>query len=216
MVRSIKSKNGTSYVLCVSCSILAFTHFSHTSHIHHFTIHNIFQIVSAVLRVAFIWFGISGNFGAGGRTGSSILMLGKRVGGCGSCGGLGSWGIWGILTFFIKDNDFDIDHIRFNQIFNWSSKLRLALYCGGSGRFGIFISATFVGVKLNFGIKISIHKLILDKSMIMFGILKEGIGSIGNQTSGQSMDKLHEYESYVSFVHFPHLSDRFVEKSIKI
>jgi hypothetical protein len=92
----------------------------------------------------------------------------------------------------------------------------LALNCGGSGKFGIFTRATFVGVKLNLGIKMSIHKLTLDKSIIMFGILNDGIGNMGNHISGHSIDKLHEYESYVSFEHFPHLSDRFAEKSIKI
>jgi hypothetical protein len=91
-----------------------------------------------------------------------------------------------------------------------------ALNLGGSGRFGIFNKAIFVGVKLNLGSKISIHKFTLDRSIIIFGILNDGIANIGSHISGQSIDKLHEYESYVSFEHLPHLSDRFTEKSIKI
>jgi len=91
-----------------------------------------------------------------------------------------------------------------------------ALNFGGSGRLGIFTNAILVGVKLNLGSKISIHKLTFERSMIIFGILNEGIGMIGNHISGQSIDKLHEYESYVSFVHLPHLSDGLTEKSINI
>ncbi|MEI8253548.1 MAG: hypothetical protein WCG25_07595 [bacterium] len=94
------------------------THFSPTSHIHHFTIQIIFHINSAVFRVAFRVLDISGNFGAGGSTGSSRLTVGNRVGGCGSCGGFGNSGIVGILTSFINANDSDIDHIRSNQSFN--------------------------------------------------------------------------------------------------
>jgi|GEM_PF-6088861 len=178
--------------------------------------HIIFQMNSAIFNVVFNVVGISGNFGAGGKTGNSRLTVGNRVGGSGNCGGFGSSGILGIFTSLRKDKDSDMFAMRSSHNFNWSSMLIFALYCGGSGRSGIFINAIFVGVKLNLGNKISIHKFMFDKSIIIFGILNDGIGNIGNHISGQSIDRLHEYESYVSFEHFPHLSDRFTEKSIKI
>jgi len=156
------------------------------------TIHNIFQIVSAVFSVALILFGISGSLGAGGKIGNSIFIIGRRVGGCGNWGGLGNSGISGRFTLLIEESDGNIKDIRFNHNFSWSSNVMFTLYFGGSGKFGIFTSATFVGVKLNWGSRISIHKFILDRSIIMFGILNGGIGMIGNHTLGHSIDKLHE------------------------
>jgi hypothetical protein len=125
-------------------------------------------MVSAILSVAFILLGISGILGAGGRRGNSISILGRRDGGVGKSGGLGKRGRSGIEK----------------------SKSISILYCGGSGRSGNFNNAILVGTKLNLGSKISIHKFILERSSMMFGILKGGMGRIGNPILGHNMDKL--------------------------
>jgi hypothetical protein len=64
------STHGTLYVLCVNCSILAFTEPSQTSQIPDLMIQRIFDNIFAILTITVIWFGSSGIFGAGGRIGS--------------------------------------------------------------------------------------------------------------------------------------------------
>ncbi len=87
----LNASNGcTLRVLCVSCSILVFTHFSHTSPIPFFTIQRILPIVLVIFNVADMAGDIRGTFGAGGRVGKFISILGMNDGNSGSLGGAGN------------------------------------------------------------------------------------------------------------------------------
>ena len=75
--------------------ILVFTLFSPTRPIHHFTIqYKSLKKLTTLIAVS-ISGAILGSFGAGGRTGSSILILGTKEGNSGRVGGAGSKGIVG-------------------------------------------------------------------------------------------------------------------------
>lgn len=88
------------------------------------TIQNIFPIKFATLRTPFISGSIFGIFGAGGKTGRSILKLGINDGGSGKTGGSGMIGIVG------KD-------IHLKKLISSPYMIsRSTSMVGGSGRFG--------------------------------------------------------------------------------
>jgi len=131
----------------VSCSILVFTLDSPTSPIPHLTIqYNSLKKLTALITVS-ISGAIFGIFGAGGRTGNSILMFGINEGNSGRVGGDGNNGIVG--------NERGIcTHIPINNlsnkidIFSRSAADIFALITilGGCGRFGNSKRGTDVGV----------------------------------------------------------------------
>ena len=129
------------------------TPFSPTNPIPHLTIQNTFPIHSATLRMALISGNIFGIFGAGGSTGSSILIVGINDGGSGSVGGSGMTGIVGNESHFIKFISNPYIMSRFTSI------------VGGSGRLGICGNGILIGTKFIFGKVIVIPSSICDISI---------------------------------------------------
>ncbi|MBU1758970.1 hypothetical protein KKG31_07805 [Patescibacteria group bacterium] len=123
-----------------------------------------------------------GILGAGGITGRVTLTFGIKDGNSGNCGGLGNMGTLGTVRFLVNPIS------RSNPSLYWKSK-NIAI-SGGLGRSGIFGNVMLMGLKLKFGNVISIHKLIWERSMKMFGILKLGILRTGR--FGQRKLRLHD------------------------
>ena len=148
-------------------------------------------ILFARFRIFEILSGSCGNFGAGGKIGSSKLIWGRRLGNSGRFGGSGNNGISG----------------------SSKSRSNLSPIDGGVGRFGILGNSILSGTKLNFGSVISIPRLILERSIIRFGSFIFGIGSGSTFNPQQRKLNLHAYWSYASWVQVPHLAVQFAEKS---
>ena len=108
---------------------------------------------SATLRTPFISGSIFGIFGAGGKTGKSILKLGINDGGSGNVGGSGIIGIEG--------NDIHSKKlISSPYIISRSTSI-----VGGSGKFGNCGREIFVGIKFIFGKMIFMPSSICDMSI---------------------------------------------------
>ena len=140
----IESNGSTLRVLCVSCSILVFTHFSHTRPIPFLTIHKIFPIVLVTLSVEVIAGAIRGTFGAGGSVGRLSSMLGINDGSSGSLGGDGICGILGRFTLY---------HI-----------VKSIFAVGGAGNVGSAGRGMLFGTNCTFGKRTSIPRRILLRS----------------------------------------------------
>jgi hypothetical protein len=173
IVKSKLSTRGTSYVLCVICSILAFTALSHTKPIHDFMIQYILERVFATFSNHVILFGISGISGAGGSIGSSNFTCGIKFGNSGSSGGCGICGISGTSK----------------------SMLKLTPNSGGSGKFGNLGNSTPSGRNEKRGRRMFIWRFKFDRSMYKLGILTLGIGITGISKALHKKLNLQEYWS---------------------